>query len=149
MLEDNTKSRYDTFLEAYLSNEFRLVNSSLPRNRRRLSELLIEDQPSVLCADGSQQLFKRAELQYLERILDEEERRELLLPIIIEMSGDGTESVVLCSSNAELKVLSDVLEMELSYERPGRVRLYRPQLSVLRRRLRTTTQYAFSARVIA
>jgi len=149
MLEDNAKSRYDTFLEAYLSSELRLVNSSLPRNRRRLSELMEEGHPSVKCADGTQQLFKRTELQYLASVLTEKEQEELLLPIIIEMTGDGTEALVLCPSTAELKVLDAILRMELQYERPGRVRLYRPQLSVLRTRLRTTTQYAFSARAIA
>jgi uncharacterized protein (UPF0216 family) len=146
MLEDNAKSRYDTFLEAYLSSELRLVNSSLPRARRSLSELLTEGQPSVLCADGTHQLFKRAELRFLEGVLDEEERQQLLLPIIIELSGEGAEALVLCPGNAELKVLNAVLGMELNFERPGRVRLYKPQLSVLRRKLRTTTQYAFSAR---
>lgn len=149
MLEDNAKSRYDTFLEACLSSELRLVNASLPRTRRPLSEVLIESQPSVPCADGTRQLLKRAELRFLESMLEEEDRQELLLPIIIEMGGDGTEGLVLCASDAELKVLSAVLGMELGYERPGRVRLYRPQLSVLRRKLRTTTQYAFSARSIA
>ncbi len=149
MLEDNTKSRYDTFLEAYLSSELRLVNSSLPRNRRRLSELLHEDHPSVLCADGSHQLLKRVELNYLASILNDDDMNDLLLPIIIEMSGDGTEALVLCPTEAELKVLNMVLGMNLSYERPGRVRLYKPQLSALRMKLRTTTQYAFSARAIA
>ena len=149
MHENNAESRYDTFLESYLSSELRLVNSSLPRNRRRLSELLQEDHPSVLCADGSHQLLKRVELRYLEGILTEDDRHELLLPIIIEMSGDGTEALVLCPTEAELKVLNMALGMELSYERPGRVRLYKPQLSLLRMKLRTTTQYAFSARAIA
>ena len=149
MLEDNAKSRYDTFLEAYLSSELRLVNSSLPRARRSLSELLHESHPAVVCADGTHQLLKRVELRFLESILDDEDRQELLLPIIIEMSGDGSEALVLCHSHAELVVLEAVLGMELSYERPGRVRLYRPQLSILRRKLRTTTQYAFSARSIA
>ena len=149
MLEDNAKSRYDTFLEAYLSSELRLVNSSLPRNRRRFSEVLNEDHPSIACTDGTQQLLKRTELQYLASVLSEEDREELLLPIIIEMMGDGTEALVLCPGTAELKVLDAVLGMELQYERPGRVRLYRPQLSVLRTKLRTTTQYAFSARAIA
>lgn len=149
MLEDNAKSRYDMFLEAYLSSELRLVNSSLPRNRRRLADLLLEDQPSVLCADGSQHLFKRVELRYLGSILSQEEQQELLLPITIELSGEGAEALVLCSGEAERKVLTAVLGMDLNYERPGRIRLYRPQLSLLRRKLRTTTQYAFSPRAVA
>jgi uncharacterized protein len=124
----------------------RLVNSGLPRKRRFLSELLADDRPFVSCADGSDQMFKRAELQYLAGLLDDEERATLLLPILIEMAGEESEAMLLCAGDVERKVVASILGMELNYERPGRIRLYRPQLSLLRKRLRTTTQYAFSAR---
>lgn len=139
---------YDRLLQGWLSGEMRLVNSGLPRERRRLSALLSDEQPSVGCSDGSQQLFKRAELRFLSDILDENERESLLLPILIEMSGDETEAIVLCPSDVELKVISFVLGMHLTYETPGRVRVYKPQLALLRKKLRTTTQYVFSARTV-
>ena len=140
------ESGYDRLLTGWLSGEMRLVNSGLPQVRRRLSELLGDEQPSVACNDGSHHLFKRVELRFLADILDEQEREALLLPILIEMAGDKNEVIVLCPSDVELKVISSVLGMRLNYEHPGRVRLYRPQLSLLRRKLKTTTQYAFSAR---
>ena len=140
------ESGYDRLLQGWLSGEMRLVNSGLPKERRRLSELLGEEQPSVGCSDGSHQLFKRSELRFLSDILDENERDSLLLPILIEMAGDETEAIVLCPSGVELKVISYVLGMHLTYETPGRVRVYKPQLGLLRKKLRTTTQYAFSAR---
>jgi uncharacterized protein (UPF0216 family) len=140
------ESGYDRLLQGWLSGEMRLVNSGLPRERRRLGELLGEEQPSVGCSDGSQQLFKRAELRFLSDILDENERKSLLLPILIEIAGDETEAIVLCPSDVELKVISFVLGMHLTYETPGRVRVYKPQLALLRKKLRTTTQYVFSAR---
>ena len=146
LTREPAESGYDRLLQGWLRGEMRLVNSGLPRERRRLSELLGEEHPSVGCSDGSHQLFKRGELRYLADMLDEEERQSLFLPILIEMAGDETEAIVLCSSDVELKVVSSVLGMPLSYERPGRVRLYRPQLSLLRKKLRTTTQYAFSSR---
>jgi uncharacterized protein (UPF0216 family) len=99
------ESGYDRLLQGWLSGEMRLVNSGLPRERRRLSELLGEEQPSVGCSDGSHQLFKRTELRFLSDILDENERESLLLPIIIEMVGDGTEAIVLCPSDVELAVI--------------------------------------------
>lgn len=144
--DEPAESGYDRLLQEWLRGEMRLANSGLPRERRRLSELLAQEHPSVGCSDGSQQMFKRAELRFLAGILDEEEQQSLFLPILIEMAGDDTEAIVLCPSDVEFKVLSYVLGMRLSYERPGRVRLYRPQLSLLRSRLKTTTQYAFSAR---
>ena len=124
----------------------RLVNSSLPRQRRSLSDLLEASQPSIGCSDGSHQLFKRAELKLLSDILDEDERSALFLPILIEMSGDETEAIVLCPSDVEQKVVSYVVGMNLDCDKPGRLRLYRPQLALLRKRLKTTTQYVFSAR---
>ncbi len=140
------ESGYDKLLQGWLSGELRLVNSGLPRRRRSLAELLADDQPSVPCTDGTDQLFKRAELRYLAELLTEDEREQLLLPIIIEMAGDESEAIVLCPTDAELKVVTTVLGMPLTCERPGRLRLYRPQLGLLRRKLRTTSQYAFSAR---
>jgi len=141
-----SESGYDGLLQGWLSGEMRLVNSGLPRERRRLGDLLGDEQPSVGCSDGSQQLFKRAELHFLSDILDENERKTLLLPILIEMAGDETEAIVLCPSDVELKVISFVLGMHLTYETPGRVRIYKPQLALLRKKLRTTTQYVFSTR---
>jgi uncharacterized protein (UPF0216 family) len=145
-IHEDTDARYERFLEAYLSTELRLVNSGLPRARRTLAELLKEQHPSVRCSDGSDQVFKRSELQFLSGIVEESEAGELLLPVLIEVAGDEHEATVLCSGDVEIKVLSKVLDMPLRYESPGRVRIYKPQLGVLRKRLRTTTQYAFSAR---
>ena len=146
--QDDAQSRYERFLETYLSGELKLVNAGLPRARKSLAVLLEEEQPSVLCSDGSQQMMKRAELAYLQGILDEQEQRLLLLPILIEMTGSGNDAIVLCPTDAESKVVAEVLGMMPRQEEPGRVRVYRPQLSVLRRKLRSTTQYAFSARAL-
>ncbi len=143
---EDPRSRYELFLEACLSGELRLVNSGLARERRTLASLLREEHPSVRCSDGSHQALKHAELQSLAAILTEAEQDALLLPIVIEVAGDEHEATVLCTSDVEMKLLSHVLGMPLAYERPGRVRIYRPQLALLRKRLRTTTQYAFSAR---
>lgn len=144
---ETADSPHDRVLNGWLSGELRLVNTGLPRARRRLSELLGEETPTVGCNDGTDHLLKRAELRFLAGLLDEDEQEELLLPILIEMRGDETEAIALCPGDAELKVLSSVLGMRLHYERPGRVRLYRPQLSLLRSKLKTTTQYAFSTRL--
>ncbi len=141
-------SAYDRLLHGWLPGELRLVNTGLPKERHRLSELLLQERPSVRCSDGSEQPFKRTELNLLAGLLDEEEQETLMLPVLIEMTGNETEAVVLCPSDVELKVLSSVLGMRMKYERPGRVRIYRPQLALLRSRLRTTTQYAFSSRIL-
>ncbi len=140
-----TDSVYDKLLHGWLAGELRLVNKGLPRERRSLDELLLQERPAIRCTDGSEQPVKRNELRLLSDLLEEKERKSLLLPILIEMTGDETEAVVLCRSDIELKVLTSILGMRLNYERPGRVRIYRPQLALLRSKLRTTTQYAFSS----
>lgn len=145
--DDRAESGYEKLLKGWLSGELRLVNSGLPLRRRTLSQLLADDRPAVPCSDGSDQLFKRAELSLLANMLDDEEQQSLLLPILIEMAGDESEAIVLCPGDVEVKVVSQILGMKLNCERPGRLRLYRPQLGLLRRKLKTTTQYAFSARV--
>ena len=146
--QDDAQSRYDRFLETYLSGELKLVNAGLPRARKSLADLLEEEQPSVLCSDGTHQMLKRAELRYLQGILDDDEQRSLMLPMIIEMTGSGNDAILLCPTSAESRVVAEVLGMEPRQEEPGRVRLYRPQLSVLRRKLRTATQYALSGRAL-
>ena len=146
--QDDAQSRYDRFLETYLTGELKLVNAGLPRARKSLADLLEEEHPSVLCSDGTHQMLKRAELRYLQGILEDDEQRSLMLPMLIEMTGSGNDAIVLCPTNAESKVVAAVLGMEPRQEEPGRIRVYRPQLSVLRRKLKTTTQYAFSARAL-
>jgi len=145
-LRDDTQPQYERFIKAYLSSELRLVNSGLPRSRKSLSELLDEAQPQIPCTDGSQQMVKRSELEYLSSLLDAPDRESLMLPILIEMTGDQSGAIVLCPGGAEQRVVSSVLGMHLEYERPGQLRIYKPQLALLRRKLKTTTQYMFSTR---
>lgn len=145
-LRDDTQPQYERFINAYLSSELRLVNSGLPQHRRSLSELLNEAQPQIPCTDGSQQMVKRSELEYLSSLLDAPDRESLMLPILIEMTGDQSGAIVICPGSAEQKIVSSVVGMNLVCERPGRLRIYRPQLALLRRKLKTTTQYMFSTR---
>jgi uncharacterized protein (UPF0216 family) len=135
---------YEKTLQQYLSDELKLVNAHLPRQRKSLSALLDEEYPHVKCSDGGVQSFKKKELAYLATLLNEEECQRLMLPMLIEvLSGQG-ESIVLSSVGVEEKVISHILEMPLVRTERG-LRIYRPQLSALRQVLRTTTQYVFLA----
>lgn len=137
---------YEKSLQRYLSDELRVVNAHLPQHRKLLSELLSEEYPHVLCSDGSVQSFKRKELEYLASLLDEEECQKLLLPILIEVVPNQSEAIVLCPQKIEEKIVSSILDMSLVKVEEG-LRIYRPQLAALRTVLKTTTQYAFSARI--
>jgi uncharacterized protein (UPF0216 family) len=135
---------YEKALQQYLTDELKVLNAHLPRQRKPLSELLGEEYPQVECSDGGVQSFKRKELAYLAGLLNEEERQRLWLPMLIEVLSDQGEAIVLSSEGVEQKVISNILEMPLIRTERG-IRIYRPQLSALRSVLKTTTQYAFLA----
>jgi uncharacterized protein (UPF0216 family) len=134
---------YEKVLQQYLSDELKVLNAHLPRQRKPLSELLNREYPQVECNDSSVQSFKKKELVYLATLLNEEECQRLLLPMLIAvLSGQG-EAIVLSHEGVEEKVISHILKMPLVRTERG-IRIYRPQLNVLRSVLKTTTQYVFS-----
>ena len=133
---------YEKMLQECLKSELRVVNAHLPSKQKPLLDLLDEEYPHILCRDGSTHLFKKKELRYLAGLLDADEQKELLLPILINVSAGGDEMVVICPGMVAEKVISKVLDMPVS-RRQDRVVIYKPQLAILRKLLRTTTQYLF------
>ena len=133
---------YDRILRECLKSELRVINAHLPSKQKPLSDLLSEEYPHVLCRDGSTHLFKRKELKYLAGLLDAEEQKELSLPILIGVVAGVGEIVILCPGVVEEKVISKILDMPLTRGQKGIV-IYKPQLAIIRKLLRTTTQYLF------
>ena len=117
------------------------LNKHLPRQRKFLDELLHEEKPHVLGADGTRHRFKKDELKKLSKILGENEHHLLKLPIYIEIDSNASGSRI--SGKLETKVICSVLEIEeCSYE----IYLYRKDIKMLRKELPTTTQYIFLVR---
>ena len=138
----------DRILEEYFSTEFRVLNAHLPRLRKPLAELLKEEHPCVLLNDGSAHFFKKKELQYLATILTADEQELLKLPILIEIAPGQSEIGLLAGGQSiEAKVLSQVLGMSVVNDK-GNISMYKSQLSEIRSKLKTTTQYMFSTRGI-
>jgi len=134
---------YDRILREYLTGELRVLNAHLPGKQKSLADLWDEEYPHVLCNDGSVHLFKRKELRYLASLIDSDERKALLLPILIEVNAGRGEMAVLCPGEVEKKVIQKALDMPLDV-REGRGTLYKPQLALVRKQLKTTTQYIFA-----
>lgn len=128
--------------ENYLLNEFRTVNAHMPRRRKSLSELLTDETPQVICGDGSTHSFRKAELAMLADMLDAEEQKELLLPILIEVSSEGQGFTVPSPKGVEAVVLGKLLDMKLLWSMNKAV-IFRPHLFQLRKVLKTCTQYIF------
>ena len=133
---------YERMLQECLKSELRVVNAHLPGKQKPLSDLLGEEYPHILCRDGSTHLFRRKELEYLAGLLDADEQKKLLLPILIEVGAAEGEMAVICPGVVVEKVISKVLDMPVT-RRQDRVVIYKPQLAILRKLLRTTTQYLF------
>jgi len=142
------RSLCEAALQNCLAGELRIVNAGLPQSQQRLAHLLRQEHPHVLCNDGSIHLFKRRELEYLASMLDAEEQEALQLPMLIELGGGQAEAAVICQAGTEQRVVSQALGMSVACEQ-RRIRLYKPQLALLRRKLRTTTVYLFSSRLVA
>ena len=142
------QSPYEKMLQDCLRGELRIVNTGLPQSQKRLSNLLEEKYPHVVCNDGSTHFFKRSELEYLASMIDTDEQKALPLPMLIELGANQTEAAIICEGKVEEKVISKALNMPVTCEE-RRIRIYKPQLALLRRKFKTTTVYVFSPKIIA
>lgn len=148
-LQDEAKqSPYEKMLQDCLRGELRIVNTGLPQSQKRLSNLLNEKYPLVVCNDGSTHFFKKSELEYLASMIDADEQKTLSLPMLIELGANQAEASIICQGKVEEKVIAKALNMQVTCEE-GRIRIYRPQLALLRRKFKTTTVYVFSPKIIA
>lgn len=147
-LQDEVKqSPYERMLQECVRGELRIVNAGLPKSQERLSNLLNEKYPNVVCHDGSTHSFKRSELEYLASMIDTDEQKALALPMLIELGPDQGEAAIICEGKVEEKTVSKVLGMPVTCEE-RRIRIYKPQLALLRRKLKTTTVYLFSPKIV-
>ncbi len=154
-LQDESKqSPYERMLQECLRGELRIVNTGLPQSQKRQSKenklfyLLNEKYPNVVCNDGSTHFFKKNELEYLASMLDTDEQETLPLPMLIELGANQAEAAIICEGKVEEKVISKALNMPVTCEE-RRIRIYKPQLALLRRKFKTTTVYVFSPKILA
>ncbi len=141
------ESRYDRLIQHSMKEELRFLNAQLPGKQKSLRQLLSEETPSIICADGSLQLIKRKELDYLSTILPASNWQDLFLPVIIEINPGEDEIFIVCRSEHELFVISALLGMPVTM-RGDRIILYKNQLAAIRKILKTTTQYMFSPKIL-
>jgi uncharacterized protein (UPF0216 family) len=117
------------------------LNRHIPRQRKNLGDLLQEERPHVVGADGNRHRFKRAELKELSNIISVKDHEKLKLPIYIEI--ESMTSGARISGNLETKIVSLILGKE---DETHEMFIYRPEIQILRKKLPTTTQYMFLVR---
>ena len=120
--------------------ELSRLNVHLPERRLSLKDALSSAKPQVVARDGSVHTFKREELEFLAGLLPEVDQDKLQLPILIALEPKLGKGAAKISGEAEVKVVSQVLEKEAA---AGELLIYRPEVAILRRKLPTTTQYLF------
>lgn len=120
--------------------ELSKLNVHLPERRLSLKEALSSPKPQVQARDGSIHMFKREELEFLAGLLPDVDRDKLQLPILIALEPKLGRGAARISGEAEVKVVSQILEKESA---AAELLIYRPEVAILRRKLPTTTQYLF------
>lgn len=132
----------DNLIGGYLRDDVKILNAHIPRKRKSLAELHEEEHPHVICNDGNAHFFRKRELDFLSQMISDEEQRTLLLPIMLEVTHDSGEIIVRTKEGTEAKILSTILNMSI-IQRNNIIVIYRPQLSIIRKMLKTSTQYVF------
>ncbi|MCD6195578.1 MAG: DUF61 family protein [Staphylothermus sp.] len=124
-----------------ISVELRLINKHLPYKRVSLCDLLKMDIPYIVLRDGTVHLIDKEELLYLSKLLGEEACK-LKIPIIIETAPSIGEGAYIVRDHLAKKVIATILGIDYILDKP--LVIYRPQLYIIREKLRTTTTILFN-----
>lgn len=124
--------------EKHLSKLIQDTASGGRKKQKILSDLLEEDEPRLEVEDGTSHRIEDEELEYLDELLETEEKERLRIPIYFRHTGKDGRGTYKVKGEVEKKVCSTILDRDIkSY-------LYRPDVREIRRKLRTTTEYMFS-----
>lgn len=144
-----SRGTLDRALDAILGREIRKLNAHLPRQRRRLSELLAAVDPSVEAVDGTLILLGRSELEELARLIPQRYHDRLKLPLILLRRMDLGKSIFTVAGEpveefTVRKILGETETNHLQMTRDDRPFLvYRPQVSELVRKYHSLFVIAF------
>ncbi|MCX6674327.1 MAG: DUF61 family protein [Methanothrix sp.] len=117
------------------------MNQHLPNKRINLTELLTMEKPGIKGKDNTFFIMDKAELDLISKSIPRFLWSRLRLPMLIEMSPDYGSGAARVQGEPEVELVAKIL---------GKVRpqakqiiIYLPEVRELRRKLPTTTQYAF------
>ncbi|MEM2874768.1 MAG: DUF61 family protein [Candidatus Hadarchaeales archaeon] len=127
--------------ESLIEAEIRRINSHLPKERISLIKALKSERPEVETKSGSLHSIRKEEVRLLSEIVPEETWGELMLPIIIWLDRKMGSGAAVIRGKAEVKAVASLLGKKAC---EGDMVIYGHEVSVLRNRLPTATQYAFS-----
>ncbi len=117
------------------------MNQHLPNKRTNLAELMTMEKPGVKGKDNTFFIIDKAELNLISESLPRFLWSRLRLPMLIEMSPDYGNGAARVQGEPEVELVAKILGKERPHER--QIIIYLPEVRELRRKLPTTTQYAF------
>ncbi len=119
------------------------MNQHLPPKRKTLAELLDEEKPGVKGKDNTFYIMDRSELELIANSIPRFLWSRIRLPILIEMSPELGSGSARIQGEAEAEAVSKILSLKRGGTGSKSVVVYLPEVRELRRKLPTTTQYAF------
>ncbi|KPU63618.1 hypothetical protein EP1X_02575 [Thermococcus sp. EP1] len=125
-----------------IQKELSRLNVHLPKSRKKLSQLLKEEEPKVQLKDGQFHYFKREELEYILSLIEEHEREFLYIPIILEITTTW-HGYFRVRGKVAVKIIEKILGNYDMLEEKTEIILPRYLLPKIRKKLPTTTTYAF------
>jgi uncharacterized protein (UPF0216 family) len=117
------------------------MNSHLPSKRISLTDLLAMEKPGIKGKDNTFFIMDKSELDLISQSLPRFLWGRLRLPMLIEMSPDFGNSSARIQGEPEVEVVSKILGKDREIKK--QIIIYLPEVRELRRKLPTTTQYAF------
>jgi len=117
------------------------MNQHLPTKRLNLAELMTMEKPGVKGKDNTFFIIDKAELDLISQSIPRFLWSRLRLPMLIEMSPDYGNGAARVQGEPEVELVAKILGKERPHER--QIIIYLPEVRELRRKLPTTTQYAF------
>ena len=121
------------------------MNQHLPSKRTNLNELLTMEKPGVKGKDNTFFIMDRAELNLISESLPRFLWSRLRLPMLIEMSPDYGSGAARVQGEPEVELVAKILGKVRPQAQTRQIIIYLPEVRELRRKLPTTTQYAFVA----
>lgn len=119
------------------------MNQHLPSKRLNLAELLAMEKPGTRGKDNTFFIMDKAELDLISKSLPRFLWSRLRLPMLIEMSPDYGSGAARVQGEPEVELVSKILGKERPPAQTKQIIIYLPEVRELRRKLPTTTQYAF------
>jgi uncharacterized protein (UPF0216 family) len=117
------------------------MNQHLPNKRINLTELLTMEKPGIKGKDNTFFIIEKAELDLISKSIPRFLWSRLRLPMLIEMSPDYGNGAARVQGEPEVELVSKILDKERPHAK--QIIIYLPEVRELRRKLPTTTQYAF------